>query len=62
MPCGERDKLQKIYRDAVVQNARAGLHFSDINSEAWREATMETREDCAVALADLNRHKAEHCC
>jgi hypothetical protein len=62
MLCEERDKRQKIYLDAVVQNDRAGLHFSDIHSEAWKEATTDTREDCEVALAEQDRHKAEHGC
>jgi hypothetical protein len=62
MPCEQRDRLQKIYLDAVMQNDRAGLHFSDIQSEAWQEATKDTREDCEEALADLNRHMGEHGC
>lgn len=62
MQCEERDKLQRIYMNAVVQNARTGLHFSDVASQAWLEATKDTREDCEEALAELNRHRAEHGC
>jgi hypothetical protein len=62
VPCGERQRLEKIYLDAVVDNARAGLHISDIRSEAWRDATKETREMCEAALAELNAHRREHGC
>jgi len=62
MHCEQREKLQQIYLDAVVLNARVGLNFADVNSKEWLEATNETRQRCLDALADLDRHKAEHGC
>jgi hypothetical protein len=62
VPCGERQRLEKIYFVAVVENDRAAIAIADVESEAWRDATQETREDCAEALADLNQHRAGHGC
>ena len=62
MLCEERQPLVKAYVDAVRKNAQAGAHILDTKTEAWREATKETRVACDVALADLNRHREEHGC
>lgn len=51
-----------VYLAAVVANALAGREIADKKSEAWRKATKETRELCAVALAELDHHKKEHGC
>jgi len=62
VPCEEKDRLTAVYLAAVVKNALAGRTVADIKSEAWREATKETRAACEKALEELNRHKAEHGC
>jgi hypothetical protein len=60
--CEERKRLERLYLDAVRQNAVAGAHLLNTKSEAWREATKDTRAACDVALANLNRHREEHGC
>jgi hypothetical protein len=62
MPCEERTLLAKVYLDAVRKTAIAGMRILNAKSEAWREATKETRTACDVALADLNRHREAHGC
>jgi hypothetical protein len=62
VPCEERKRLEKIYFDAVRNNAIAGAHILNTKSEAWREATKETRAACDVALEALNRHRERHGC
>jgi hypothetical protein len=60
--CAERECLTKACLAAVVKNTQAGKPVADLKSEAWRDATKETRELCGTALAKLNGHKKEHCC
>ncbi len=60
--CEERLRLTKLYIDAVTLNQAAGRGIADMKSEAWREATRETRADCEMALAELNAHRREHGC
>ncbi len=60
--CEERQLLAKVYLDAVRKNSIAGMRILNTKSEAWREATKETRAACDVTLADLNRHREEHGC
>jgi hypothetical protein len=60
--CEERARLEKIYLDAVLELSSAGVHIADMKSEAWREATKETREACQGTLADLNDHRKGHGC
>ncbi len=62
MPCEERKRLAKVYLDAVRKTSIAGLRILNAKSEAWREATKETRAACDVTLANLNRHREEHGC
>jgi hypothetical protein len=62
VPCEERKRLEKVYLDAVRKNGMAGAHILTTNSEAWLEATKETRAACDVALADLHQHREEHGC
>jgi hypothetical protein len=62
MPCEERDRLLAIYLAALVENAVAGRTIGNVRSEAWREATKETRRARDEALNALNRHTAEHGC
>jgi hypothetical protein len=62
MPCEKRNQLAKVYLDAVRKTGVAGMRILNVKSEAWREATLETRAACDVALADLNRHREEHGC
>jgi hypothetical protein len=62
MPCEERARLLAIYLAAVVENAVAGRNIAKVRSEAWREATRETRRARDEALKALNRHTAEHGC
>ena len=60
--CEERLRLNKLYIDAVTLNQAAGRTVADMKSEAWREATKETREICTMRLADLLAHRKEHGC
>ena len=62
MPCEERKRLANAYLDAVRKTAIAGMRILNTKTEAWRDATKETRVACDVALADLNRHREEHGC
>ena len=60
--CEERLRLTRLYLDAVTLNQAEARTVADMKSEAWREATKETREACTVALADLNDHRKQHGC
>jgi hypothetical protein len=60
--CRERERLIAAYMSAVVNVSEAGFAIADMKSEAWREATEETREACRNALEDLNSHRREHGC
>jgi len=62
VPCEERKQLAKVYLDAVRKNSIAGMRILNAKSEAWREATKETRAACDLALTELNRHREEHGC
>ena len=62
MPCEERERLTRLYLDAVARNDEVGKSIADVKSEAWRAATKVTREDCQLALNDLNGHRREHGC
>jgi hypothetical protein len=62
MPCEERLRLTTIYFDAIEKNNLAGNVAPDPKSEAWREATKDTRTLCEYALAELNQHRREHGC
>ena len=62
MPCEERKRLAEVYLDAVRKTAIAGMRILNTKTEAWREATEETRLACDVALADLNRYREQHGC
>jgi hypothetical protein len=52
----------KVYLDAVFRNRQAGGTIADMKSEAWREATRETRAACEEALEQFNAHRKEHGC
>jgi hypothetical protein len=60
--CEDRDRLTEIYLAAIRKHDIASLKVPDMKSEAWREATKETREACQEALAELNIHRQEHGC
>jgi|HubBroStandDraft_1064217.scaffolds.fasta_scaffold211294_2 hypothetical protein len=60
--CGTRERLIAAYMSAIVNVSEAGFAIADMKSEAWREATKETREACRNALEDLNSHRKEHGC
>jgi len=60
--CEERLKLTQLYLDAVALNQSASRTVAGKKSEAWREATKETREACMATIADLNAHRQEHSC
>jgi hypothetical protein len=60
--CEERKQLAMVYLGAVRKTAVAGMRILNAKSEGWREATLETRAACDVAVADLNRHLEEHGC
>ena len=58
----ERTRPEAIYTASVVANVYAGKHVAGMQSEAWREATKETREVCQEALDVLDAHRNEHGC
>jgi hypothetical protein len=60
--CDERERLTILYLAAVTRIGKAAGTVTDLKSEAWREATKETREDCDRALSDLKAHRKEHGC
>jgi len=60
--CRARERLITAYMSAIVDASEAGSAIADMKSEAWREATNETREACRNALEDLNAHRREHGC
>lgn len=62
LPCEERERLLRVYLAAVDKYVAASEQVSDVKGLDWQQATKDTREDCEVALAELNRHKAEHGC
>lgn len=62
MECEERKRLEGIYLAAVAANNEAARIVADMRSEAWREATKDTRAACEEALADLSAHRKEHGC
>ena len=62
VPCEERKRHEEVYNAAVAAIVAAGRNVPDMKSEAWRNATKETREACQAALDDLNRHRNEHGC
>jgi predicted transcriptional regulator len=62
MLCGEREKLQKAYREAFLAKSDAGQHVRNKNGVAWIQATQETRELCEAAKRALKQHRAEHGC
>jgi phosphopantetheine adenylyltransferase len=62
MRCAERLRLQKMYLDAITENFMAGIKIADAKSEAWREATKDTRVVCEETLTNLNSHRSKHGC
>jgi hypothetical protein len=62
VPCEERDRLNRIYHEAIAKIHGSGKTVSDMTSAKWREATKDTRAACRAALADLKRHTKEHGC
>ena len=62
VPCAERERLEAIYRRALVDIDLAGKGIADFKSRVWREATKEARENARVALREFNRHRLEHGC
>jgi hypothetical protein len=49
-----------LYLAAVAANNEASGTVADVKTEAWREATKDTREACQEALSDLNEHRKQH--
>jgi hypothetical protein len=62
VPCGEYQRLEKIYLASLVENSKIRLRMANMESETWSEAAKETRAACDTALIDLNQHRAEHGC
>jgi hypothetical protein len=60
--CEERERLRKLYLSAVGENLQAARECTRMNTEAWKEATKKTQDECDTALGELNRHKTEHGC
>jgi hypothetical protein len=46
VPCEERKRFEQVYLDAVRKNVMSGARILNTKSEAWREATKETRAAC----------------
>jgi hypothetical protein len=62
LTCKERERLEVIYRGAVVAIDIAGKNIVDLKSKEWREATRKARQDAKIILVNLNRHRKEHGC
>jgi hypothetical protein len=60
--CEERERLNRIYLDAVAKIQESGSAVLDITSAKWKEATSQTRATSKAALAELKRHEEEHGC
>lgn len=62
MHCEERERLIKIYLEAVTDVYVISIRFSDMKYESWQAMTHDARTRWEVALADLNAHRNEHGC
>lgn len=62
VPCEERDRLNRIYHDAVAKIPGSGKTVPEMKSAEWRAATRKARDACKSALGDLKRHRKEHGC
>jgi hypothetical protein len=62
VPCEERDRLMRLYLDAVHRLNEVSQTAADPENEKWREATEQMRVACAAVLADLTAHRKEHGC
>jgi hypothetical protein len=62
VPCQERERLTRVYRNALRRSTEADRAFTQTNSEAWWEVTRMMQEDCEAALAALDAHQKEHGC
>ena len=62
MVCEERDRLKRLYVDAITTLAEDGKEIPDMQSEEWRHATEGARAACQTILGALNQHRQEHGC
>jgi hypothetical protein len=62
VPCGEYQRLDKIYLAALIESSKISLRRANMETETWSEAAKETRKACERALIDLKQHQAEHGC
>ena len=58
--CKELDRLLDLYFQAI--NAHHEAVLATHSGEVLKEATKETRQACAAALAALDEHRKEHGC
>jgi len=61
IPCAERERLTRVYHDAVAKIANAGTGIPHMTSK-WKEATGAARQASRAALEELKQHKKEHGC
>ena len=45
-----------------VLNALNKKAIADLKSQEWRQATEVARQECVIALEDLNTHRRQHGC
>jgi hypothetical protein len=66
MLCIERRRLVSIYIAVIAKNYEARNVIPSLHGKGWREeqrdATKNIHVACETAIADLNRHRAEHGC
>jgi hypothetical protein len=64
--CDESQKLLDTYLAAVARNNEAACALAESGrdqwSDTWREKMREIVAACRKALAELDRHTAEHGC
>jgi hypothetical protein len=62
----ERERLAKVYLDAVSKNNEAAsamaTAFREGRSQEWRHEMKTINAACRAALKDLDQHLFEHGC
>ena len=62
MLCEERDRLKRLYLDAIATLAEDGKAIANKEGAEWRRATEGARAACQAILGALNQHRTEHGC
>jgi hypothetical protein len=62
VPCEQRDRLMRLYLDAVRKLNELRQTVPNPGNEKRREATEEMKDACRAVLADLAAHRKGHGC